>query len=361
MSSSRKLRVLVLYGGRSVEREVSVESAKTVIGQLDPKRYEILPVWIDPNGRWLLQKELAGQGTPVLPAPSSGGALVPVPNGTNSGRPPVSGIDVVFPVLHGPMGEDGSIQGLLELSGLPYVGCGILASAVGMDKEVAKKLAERAGVPVLPHVVLRSLADLAAARSAIKKLGLPLFIKPARLGSSVGIVKVKRESELTKAVRSSFRYDTKVLVEKGVEAREICCALLGEPGNVRASECGEILVGKGHEFFDYDAKYTDEQGHGLRIPAPLSPRQSSDIRRWSCRVFEEFECFGMARADFFVDRRTQKAFFGEINTIPGFTSGSLYPQLWKASGIAVSELVDRLIALALARHRKQSGLRMTRD
>ena len=356
---SRRLRVLVLYGGRSAEREVSVESAKMVVAQLDPKRYEILPVWIDPNGRWLLQQRLAGPGRPVLPAASVGGTLVPV--GARSGRPDIDGIDVVFPVLHGPMGEDGSIQGLLELSGLPYVGCGILASAIGMDKEIAKKLAERAGIPVLPHVLLRSPDDLSTARGVVRKLGLPVFVKPVRLGSSVGISKVKHASQLDSAVRSAFRYDTKVMIEKGVDAREICCALLGEPGDVRTSECGEILVGKGHEFFDYDAKYLDEQGHGLRIPAPLSPKQSASIRAWAARAFEEFECFGMARTDFFVDRRSGKPYFGEINTIPGFTAGSLYPQLWQASGLPVSRLVDRLIELALLRQRRQRGLRATRD
>ncbi|MBI4051404.1 MAG: D-alanine--D-alanine ligase, partial [Elusimicrobia bacterium] len=303
---SKKIRVAVLYGGQSAEHEVSVNSARTILDHLNPRRYQPLAIQMDRKGNSLLSS-LSKMYT----------------------------ADVVFPILHGPMGEDGTVQGFLELAHLPYVGCGVLASAVGMDKEVAKRLAMQARIPVLPHVLLRSWKELKSYGREVKRLGLPLFVKPVRLGSSVGIFKVKKWPELGPAVRRAFRYDTKVMLEKGVEGQEICCGVLGEPGDVRVSVCGEIKIGSQYEFFDYKAKYLDQKGHELLIPAPLSFLEAGRIRDFAKRAFEIFEGHGMARVDFFVGRRTRKIYFGEINTIPGFTSQSLYPSLWQASGFSL--------------------------
>lgn len=346
------MRVALLFGGESAEHEISVQSARTIQEGLDPRRYQVTGVRIGRDGRWLL----AGGPAPArLGAPKADRALAP--SGPGAARALLSGVDVVFPALHGPMGEDGTVQGLLELAHLPYVGCGVLASSVGMDKEVAKRLAAQAGVPVLPHVLLRSISEMGSRRAAILKLGLPVFVKPSRLGSSVGIRKVKTPGALGAAVRSAFRYDGKVLIEKGVEAQEICVAVLGEPGAVEVSVCGEVEITGKHEFFDYEAKYFDAAGHALHIPARLPPALAEELRELAGRVFQAFEGEGLARVDFFVDRKTGLPYFGEINTLPGFTGHSLYPKLWEATGLSMPRLLDRLIALALSRHRRRGGMR----
>lgn len=350
----RKLRVAVLFGGRSSEHEVSLASAKTVMGGLDPARYEVRPIRIDREGRWLLED--SGSKTAGL-LPFRG---LESRRGDGSSRRSLLAVDVVFPVLHGPMGEDGTVQGLLEVARIPYVGCGVLASAVGMDKDVAKRLALQAGVPVLPHILLRSPGELSGKRALLRGMKVPVFVKPGCLGSSVGVRKVKDFSELGAAVRYAFRFDTKVIVEQGVDGQEICCAVLGKPGDLETSVCGEVVVTGGHEFFDYSAKYTDKAGHELLIPARLAHEESRFIRGLSERVFEAFDGNGMARVDFFMDRRSRRAFFGEINTIPGFTDQSLYPALFQESGLTIPKILDRLIALALERSRRRGALRTSR-
>lgn len=350
---SRRIRVAVLSGGQSAEHEISLESARTILSHLDPKRYEALSVRIGRDGQWLLE------GNNVKSLPKSAQNTLSAKEGSLTlSRAQLKEIDVVFPALHGPMGEDGTIQGFLELAHIPYVGCGVLASSVGMDKDVSKRLAAQAGIPVLPHVLLRSTKDLSARHAELRALGLPLFAKPVRLGSSVGITKVKDLNALSKAVRGAFQFDTKVMVEKAVDAVEICCAVLGDTGTAEASICGEVEVTGKHEFFDYQAKYFDDSGHTLHIPARLSAQESRAIREYSLKVFDAFEGHGMARVDFFVERRSRAIYFGEINTIPGFTGHSLYPKLWDSSGLPIGPLLDRLITLALARHKSRASLRL---
>ncbi|MFH1619347.1 MAG: D-alanine--D-alanine ligase family protein, partial [bacterium] len=272
--------------------------------------------------------------------------------------PAIRKIDVAFPMLHGPMGEDGTIQGLLELAGMPYVGCGVMASSVGMDKEISKRLAVMAGVPVLEHVVIRrEHADKEGKwlKDSVK-LGFPLFVKPVRLGSSVGVSRASNERELKIAVKNAFRYDTKVMIEKGINrAREIVCAVLGDETRVEASVCGEVCPKGRHEFFDYDAKYVDPEGFDLNIPAGMSDEESKRIREAAVKVFKALEGYGMARVDFLLGPGGKKFYFCEINTIPGFTSHSLYPRLWEYSGLPMRELLSRLIFLALERsnHRRR--------
>ena len=330
---TRKIRVAVVFGGRSAEHEVSVVSARSVLDALDPEAYEAVPIGIDRDGGWHL---LPG-GPPSLEA----GELVTA----SGGREP---IDVVFPVLHGPQGEDGTIQGLLELAGIPYVGAGVLASAVGMDKAIQKVLFTAAGLPVTDHVVVGEKGwreDPEAVHAAVEDLGYPVFAKPAALGSSVGISKVKSAADLDAAVDEALRHGPKALVERAVEgAREIECAVLGNDDPV-ASVPGEIVPAA--EFYDYRSKYLDE-GTRLEVPARLSAELVERIQRMSIAAFRAIDGAGMARVDFFV-REPDDVLVNEINTIPGFTRVSMYPRLWEASGLAYPELVDRLIQLALER------------
>ncbi len=366
----------VLYGGRSGEHEVSLQSAASVIKNLDPAKFEVVPIGIDKEGRWHLNDiKLIQEGTGpgkslpifknapvVVLSPSSGedhSSLVAVdPRNQSVG---MAAIDVVFPVMHGPLCEDGSIQGLLELADLPYVGSGVLGSAIGMDKDVAKRLAEQAGLPVVPYVCLRKNQwnqDRASCLARVKKeLRFPLFVKPANLGSSLGVHKVKAESELDAAIKDAFRYDTKVLVEKAVNAREIELSALedpSEPSGVRISVPGEIVPT--HEFYSYDAKYIDEGGAHLLIPAKLDASQIKAAQDLARRLFVTLECEGMTRIDLFLDKESGEFFFNEVNTIPGFTIISMYPKLFEASGIGYSELLSRLIEVAIRRHETKRAL-----
>lgn len=321
---------------------------------------------IDAEGRWSLPGAPRRAGLD-WDYPSKGSArrsltLDParafMPQVREAARP--SGpVEVVFPVLHGPNGEDGTVQGFLELAGLPYVGCGVLGSALCMDKELAKRLAADAGVPILPYAALRAGAGAPrlAARYA-RRLGWPVFVKPARLGSSVGISKVTGPAALAGALREAFRFDDKILVEKGIEAREIEVAVLGETAQAQASPCGEIRPRA--EFYDYKAKYLDPEGAELLVPAPLGRGTSERARAWAVRVFAALDCHGMARVDFLLDRRSGRLYFNEVNTIPGFTAVSLYPRMWAAAGLPFPRLLDRLIALALARHKRRSALKTMR-
>jgi D-alanine-D-alanine ligase len=346
---------------------------------LDPAKYEVVPVGITREGRWrvgsgafgLLPEEAvtggAEQVAPLQIVLEEGRAVTPSVDPTGpkllplakSSPAPNAGVevDVIFPVLHGTFGEDGTIQGLLELADVPYVGAGVLASSAGMDKDVMKRLFRDAGLPVVPwELVLRRdwEHDPAGVRKRIeKRLRYPLFVKPANLGSSVGITKVHKPQELQAAMDLAARYDRKILVEKAVDAREIECAVLGND-SPEASVPGEIIPV--NEFYDYEAKYIKE-GSEIAIPARLTPRQSERVQELAVRAFKAIDCAGMGRVDFLLDRKTGKIFVMEINTIPGFTPISMYPKLWEASGVPYSKLLDRLIDLALERHRDKTRTR----
>jgi len=367
----KKLRVAVLYGGRSGEHEVSLQSAASVINYLDRDRFEIVPVAIDKQGRWLLNDISLLEGKKSLPvfrdAPKV--VLPPNPAETDGGSALVRlgesgesrGIDVVFPVMHGPLCEDGTIQGLLELADLPYVGCGVLASAVAMDKDVAKRVARDAGIPIVPYVSLRhevwKKEKQLFAKNIAEQLGYPVFVKPANLGSSVGVHKVKEAGELNAALEDAFNYDRKVVVEAAVNAREIELSVLENPeagADPLVSVPGEI--DPAHEFYSYEAKYLDEKGAALIIPAKLNPEETKRAQEIGRHVFTALECEGMARVDLFLDRTSGEFFFNELNTIPGFTSISMYPKLWEASGIGYQELLSKLVDLAISRHEKKKTL-----
>ena len=319
------LRVAVLYGGRSGEHEISLRSAKSIIAGLDRAKYEVQRIFITPEGRW--------QPHPISPEPG--------------GNP---GIDVVFPVLHGTFGEDGTIQGLLELAGLPYVGAGVLASAVAMDKEVTKRLLIHAGLPVAEYITITR------GQHHDFKLPFPLFVKPANLGSSVGISKVKTCAELPAALELAGQYDRKILVERGITGREFECSVLGSDQPLAAVPC-EVIPSR--EFYDYEDKYLLDAAK-LIVPAPLTPEQTVEMQRLAVEAYRAVECEGMARVDFLMETATGKFYVNEINTIPGFTSISMYPKMWEAAGVPFTELLDRLIELALERHRSREATRYKR-
>ncbi len=358
-TQGKRIRVGVLFGGRSGEHEVSLSSAASVIRALDPEKYEAVPIGISKDGRWLvgtgavkmLPDVLKSGERVVLPPDPTAGALMPFSSG--AGHPSVM-VDVVFPVLHGTFGEDGTVQGLLELAGLPYVGAGVLGSAVGMDKDVQKRLFRDEGLPVAPYVAFprsaweRKPADVL--KLVAKQLRFPVFVKPATLGSSVGMTKVHNRHELPKALDLAAEFAQKILVEKGLRAREIEVAVLGND-QPKASIPGEIVPHR--EFYDYAAKYL-EDGTKLLIPAPLKPAQVAKFQDFARRAFRCLECAGMARVDFFLEKRTSRIYINEINTIPGFTSISMYPKMWEASGIPYRELIDRLIQLGLEAHREKA-------
>jgi D-alanine-D-alanine ligase len=364
---SRKIRVGVLFGGRSAEHEVSLKSAKNIIDAIDKNRYEVILIGIDRDGRWRLgdgAKMLdAGSAETGIPEPSSDDpdvALVPGRQADQfislAGAESPEAIDVVFPVLHGPFGEDGTVQGLLKLANIPFVGAGVLGSAVGMDKDVMKRLLRDAGIPVGRFLSFQKYAPSAPDFDAVVgELGLPLFIKPANLGSSVGIHKATDTESFRRAVEDAFSYDTKILVEEFIEGREIECSVIGNDQPI-ASVPGEILPR--HEFYSYEAKYLDEHGAGLEIPAKLDPETATRLRELAIQTFNTLCCEGMARVDFFL-KKNGDILVNEINTIPGFTRISMYPKLWEASGISYGELIDRLIQLAIERHERERRLRTT--
>jgi D-alanine-D-alanine ligase len=361
----KKIRLGILFGGRSGEHEVSLTSAASLMRALDPRKYEVVPIGITREGKWLVgsaaDKLLPGvleHGTPVIPSVDpSGPALIALDSQLARPRHSAAGIDVVFPVLHGTFGEDGTVQGLLELAGIPYVGAGVLGSAAGMDKDAMKRLFRDDGLPVVPWILV-SRREWESARARVlrrigRELRYPLFVKPANLGSSVGISKVRNARELAPALDLAAEYDRKILVEKGVDGREIECAVLGNE-QPRASVPGEIVPV--NEFYDYEAKYVKE-GSELIIPARLTRRQTKLVQEYSIRAFQATDCEGMARVDFLLDRRTGKLHVNEINTIPGFTPISMYPKLWEASGVPYPQLADRLIELALDRQREKNRTR----
>ncbi|HET8607931.1 MAG TPA: D-alanine--D-alanine ligase family protein [Gaiellaceae bacterium] len=335
-----RLRVAVLVGGRSSEHEISQASARSVVSALDPARYEVVPLEIARDGRWQLPSAELRRALPPHVAET-----LPVP--TTASAPALLGrVDVVFPVLHGPFGEDGTVQGLLELAGVPYVGAGVLASALCMDKDVFKSVLRDHGIPVTRNVTLRN-GDRPGS-----PFGFPVFVKPARLGSSVGISKAHDEAELATAVRLAFEHDEKVLVEEFVAGIEVECGVLGNERPV-ASIPGEIVAHA--EWYDYAAKY-DEGGMELVIPPRITEEQVARVQELAVRAFVATDCEGMARADCFV-REDGEVLVNELNTIPGFTATSVYAKLFEASGVPYAELVDRLIQLALERHARRGGLR----
>jgi D-alanine-D-alanine ligase len=361
---SQKIRVGILFGGQSAEHEISILSARNVLEALDPSRFEPLLIGIDKSGRWLLQdaqKLLTSARDPRLVRIEEGAAAqLPSTFGESAARQaaPSSIPDVIFPVLHGTMGEDGAVQGLLELAGIPYVGAGVLGSAVGMDKDVMKRLLRDPGTPVADFRTLRRRSfdvNPTAAINELAVLGFPVFIKPANAGSSVGITKVEHAGDLEKAVRRAFEFDAKVLGEVAIAGREIELAVLGgDPPTV--SVAGEIIVRHDDGFYSYDAKYIDDKGVELALPAPIAPAVQAEAQTIALKTFEVLECEGLARVDLFLTPEG-KLLVNEINTLPGFTAISMYPKLWALSGLSPRVLVSRLIDLALDRAKQRSQLR----
>jgi D-alanine-D-alanine ligase len=365
VSRPRKTRVAVVFGGRSTEHAISAMSAGSILAALDPDEFEVVPVGITREGRWVLTSgdprtlAIKGRDLPeittssgtavVLPGdPTSGGLVVLEPG---EGARALGDVDVVFPALHGAYGEDGTIQGLLEMAGVPYVGSNVFASAAAMDKEFTKKLAVAAGIPVGPYAVLRAGENLSDADR--DRLGLPLFVKPARAGSSFGITKVKTYADLDPAIVTARAHDPKVLVESAVVGREIECGVLeGEAGGgPEASLLAEVRVVRDHEFYDFEAKYVDDACE-FDIPASLPPDVVRKVQEYACRTFVALDCAGLARVDFFVTPSLE-VYLNEINTMPGFTATSMFPRMWAASGLEYPKLVSRLVRTA---QRRGTGL-----
>ncbi len=355
-----RLRIAVLFGGRSAEHDVSILSARNVVKAIDASKYEVVPIGINRRGGWFLV-EIGDDGSLPSAVPESGTEISLLPGGNGrllaipeNGTPfELQRIDVVFPVLHGPFGEDGSVQGLAEVAGVPFVGSGVLGSATAMDKDVAKRLLREAGLPVARSVTLRA-GDEPSFGKITDALGLPVFVKPARQGSSVGVSKAETAEEFRAALREALVHDRKVLVEEFVAGREVECGVLEHgDGRLTVSVPGEIIPAASHGFYTYEAKYIDAEGAALQIPAELSDAATRQLQDMSRRAFQALSCEGMARVDFFV-RADGSALVNEVNTIPGFTNISMYPKTLAASGIAYSDLVGRLIEHAIERWRRQA-------
>lgn len=360
----RRVRVAILFGGQSDEHDVSLRSAKTVMDALDPALYDVVKVGITRDGQWLTQGDPHAQliaSSPMFALMSGTGDIAPPPEGTSSALAMPSFItgevDVVFPVLHGPMGEDGTVQGMFELLGIPYVGSGVLGSSVAMDKGTTKLVLAQHGLAQADWLLVQR-RDWKTDPNGIEtrianELGFPCFVKPANLGSSVGVVKVHDASELPAALDLAAHYDRRIVVEKGIVGRELEIAVLGNDDPI-ASVAGEIVPG--HEFYDYEAKYLDDSS-SLIIPADLEPGILAEMQRMATEAFKALDLAGMARVDFFLEAKTNRLLINEVNTIPGFTSISMYPMLWAASGIPNGELVQRLLELALERHAERRPTR----
>lgn len=351
-ASSDKLRIAVLFGGRSAEHDVSVLSATNVMGALDPAKYEAVAVFVTRQGQWLLSSFEDGElakpagGTEVCLVPGGRGRMMAIPA---DGAPyELPRIGMLFPVLHGLHGEDGSVQGLAAVAGVPLVGCSVLGSATALDKDIAKRLFSEAGLPAARSATLHPGAVPSFAEIE-SRLGMPVFVKPARQGSSVGVSKVATNEAFEAALAEGFKHDCKLLVEEFIQGREIECAVLEEPdGSLLVSRPGEIVPAESHGFYSYDAKYIDENGAVLKVPAELPEEVESRMRDMAARAFRALGCDGMARADFFVTAE-MRILVNELNTIPGFTDISMYSKVMAASGVAYPELIDRLVAHGLAR------------
>jgi D-alanine-D-alanine ligase len=364
------LTVGVLFGGRSGEHDVSLCSAASVVAALDPARYSVVAIGIDRDGRWYVQDRpvivddkdfgrvlrLEKRGSWRVTHYEDGKRLILLNTADGSSV----AVDVVFPVVHGTYCEDGTLQGLLELAMVPFVGADTLGSAVGMDKDVAKRLLRDAGIPVVPWVTVSRKewdSDRGRVCREAEAFGLPLFVKPARAGSSVGVKKVREAAGLADAVDFALRYDDKILIEKGIDAREIECAVLGN-GDPRASVLGEVIPR--HDFYSYESKYLDPDGAELSIPARVDEAAAEAVRRDAVRGYRALCCSGMARVDFFLEKNGGRHFLNEINTLPGFTGISMYPKLWEQTGLSYGALIDELIGLALERHRTRMSIRTDR-
>jgi D-alanine-D-alanine ligase len=355
MNKPGKIRIAVIFGGRSGEHEVSLRSAESVLKGLDPEKYDVVPIAINHEGQWLS----SGNPMKLLPPAET------IQQELTRGKPAAisaevraaGSFDVVFPVLHGTYGEDGTIQGLMELADLPYVGAGVLGSAVGMDKDVMKRLLRDAGLPIVDYWCLLSRGTDAFVREKGGALPYPVFVKPANLGSSVGITKAHDSSELPAALVTAAQFDRKIIVERGVDAREIEVAVLGND-DPEVSVPGEVIPAR--EFYDYQAKYINDDSRIL-IPAPLTDDQAREARELGRKVFQVLECSGLGRVDLFLEKASGKFYVNEINTLPGFTSISQYPKLWAASGLPYPRLLDRLVELAFERHTEKKTLRTRYD
>jgi D-alanine-D-alanine ligase len=352
-----KIRVAVIFGGTNTEHEVSLVSAKGIIDNLDKTKYDVVPIKITKENTWISPKELQASYAPAIP-----GQIASAEQSIDSvsGVMENSRVDVVFPVLHGPYGEDGTIQGMLELMRLPYVGCNVLASAICMDKVVQKQLAQSVGIPVPPyswftHYDWQKKQDVVIKEA--EGLGYPLFVKPANQGSSIGVTKAHDRKELLQGIKDALTRDTKIIIEAGIqEAREIECAVLGN-SEPQSSVLGEIIPG--NEFYDYEAKYLDDKSQAI-IPAKLESKLSDDIRAAAIEAFKVLNCSGLARVDFLLSGQTGKWYLNELNTLPGFTPISMYPKLWEATGVSYSELLDRLIQLAIEKQQEKATLNLSR-
>jgi len=369
--SNSKIHVAILFGGRSAEHEISLLSARNVYEALDKNKYDVSLIGIDKEGRWCIRDEavfLLKSETKSLPALSQAAdvvTLVPERDGThlvelkqgNNTQELISGkIDVVFPVLHGTNGEDGTVQGLLKLANIPYVGPDVLGSSVGMDKDVMKRLLRDAGVPIANFITAYAhKRESLSYHEACKILGSTVFIKPANLGSSVGISRATNEKEFNEAIELAFEFDRKILIEEAIVGRELECAVLGNE-DPKASVVGEVLVLGGHSFYSYDAKYLDKDSSTTKIPADLNEPVAFKCRQTAIKAFEVLCCEGMARVDMFL-RGESEVLINEINTIPGFTNISMYPKMWQATGISYPELIDQLLNLAIKRHQRDSKIK----
>jgi D-alanine-D-alanine ligase len=370
-SANRKRRIGLIFGGRSGEHEVSLASAKSVIANLDHEKYEVVPIAITKTGAWLLGTDPqalleAGQDTQseatattvTLTGDPNVRRLIPLESGEQLHEN--GALDVIFPVMHGTTGEDGALQGLLEMANVPYVGCGVLGSALGMDKEKMKMIFQTIGLPIVDYLVYRrhewERSPEAVMDAIEQRLGYPNFIKPANLGSSVGINKAHNRAELEHAMNVAAEYDRKIVIEKGINCRELECAVLGNDEPI-VSVVGEVAASS--EFFDYNAKYIDNKSE-ITIPAAIPQDTAQEIRRQALQAFLALDLSGLARVDFFLEKETGQVYMNEVNTLPGFTQVSMYPMLWEASGIPYSELLDRLIELGIERHADRQRNRTTR-
>ncbi|MEW5706893.1 MAG: D-alanine--D-alanine ligase [Actinomycetota bacterium] len=365
---SSKIRVGILFGGKSAEHEVSLQSAKSIIKAIDKDKYDLTLIGIDKNGQWHLcdlPKFLSSIDDPKMSWLDTACEQIAIIPGKDTNQfigmsnyKPIEPIDVIFPILHGTYGEDGTMQGLLKLINIPFVGPGVLGSAIGMDKDIMKRLLRDAGIPIGNFLVFKRSSISASDFQDIKRqLGVPFFVKPANLGSSVGINKVKDKSQFKYALEDAFKYDQKILIEEFIEGREIECSILGNDNPI-ASEPGEIIPR--HEFYSYETKYIDAEGAALKIPAELPADIVEKIKGIAVKTFKTLCCEGMSRVDFFL-KDNGEVLVNEINTIPGFTNISMYPKLWEVSGIPYSELINRLIKLAIERFEAEKRIKTSFD
>lgn len=354
----KEIRVALLYGGKSGEHEISLLSAHSVLNNLNPKDYKVTPIGIDKQGNWYQNavEEILDPHKNQLAIKGLHSTLITQLNKND--------YDVIFPMMHGPLYEDGCLQGLLQLTEIPYVGCGVLSSALGMDKSISKQLAKAAGIPVVPFITINFLQWQQQPDKFLEKvasqLNFPVFVKPANLGSSVGTHKVKSKEQLKNAIQDALQYDHKILVEKAVNAREIEIGIIENsenPDQPSVSVIGEIIVNPKYEFYDYTAKYLDPAAIDLQIPATLESMQIEKIQFYAQQAFIALDCYGYARADFLVDKQSGAIYFSELNTIPGFTKMSMFPLMWMHSGLSYPELLTRLIELAKMRNKHQKGIK----